>query len=174
MKHIILPSLIILVACTETHITDHTVEVISSEGRTPSEPPYPEIEGLSFGGIPSNEERDGEAHTEEIKWDTGIADLVSGYSRREVMARNHVNRIEKGKSKDNWRDANDFLQDDGSDYYQVFQSLQTQLDTEQLRIRCTGPTGTKLRYEAECQGKLYEVEYDLKSVQIIKVNNINQ
>ena len=169
MKHFILTSLILLVACTESHVTDHTADVISSEEQITSELPAPDFEGLTFGGIPSHKERDGEAPTEEIEWDTDIADLVSGYSRREVMARNQVNRIEKGKSKENWRDANEFLQDDGSDEYQVFQSLTIQLGTDQLRIRSMGPRGTKLRYEAESRNKNYEVEYDLKTVQIIKV-----
>lgn len=166
MKHLILPSLILLVSCTETNVTDHAADVISPKGQTSSESPALELERLKSGANPTDV---------VLEWgplsDEGLtsSELASRYSWKRRMAVDEITWSAEQQSEKHWRDANWFFQDDGSDDYQVFQSLQTQLGTDQLRMRCTGPTGTKLRYIAECQGKKYEVEYDLKTVQIIKV-----
>jgi hypothetical protein len=168
MKHLILPSLILLVACTEHEIADHTDHAVPSETSTRRKTPAPDFEGLTFGANPTNVELEWKPLSDDTD------DILEKYAWKRQVVVNEITWSEDQESEKQWRDANWFFQDDGSDEYQVFQSLKTQLGTDQLKIRCTGPTGTKIRYEAECQGILYEVEYDLKTVQIIKVINTNQ
>ncbi|HBL46818.1 hypothetical protein [Gimesia sp.] len=179
MKHLILPSLILLVACTDTKITDQTDHVAPAKEQTTPELPASGSEGLIFGENPNavvvgrellREASDGESDRAEF---LAMEDLASRDSWSPMRNVHQSDCLKEVETEAEWRDANEFLQDDGSDEYQVFQSLTIQLGTDQLRIRSMGPRGTKLRYEAESRNKNYEVEYDLKTVQIIKVITTN-
>ncbi|MCA9015547.1 MAG: hypothetical protein KDA77_09485 [Planctomycetaceae bacterium] len=68
-----------------------------------------------------------------------------------------------------WRGAKDFQTDSDSNDYFVYQTLKAQLNCDQLQIRSADPVPGSLRYEAKCRGMRYLVQYDLNSVQIMKV-----
>ncbi|WP_278470842.1 hypothetical protein [Gimesia maris] len=176
MKHLILPSLILLVvACTETHDTDQSDHAVPPHLQTASENPAPAYERLTFGGIHEDTEvayqvlGDSREDVVGIPELPAIEDLVSSYSKSHMRNVHPLNWPEDYEVVKLWRGSHDFPRDDGSDEYQVFESLKTQLGTDELRIKSTKPVGARLRYIAECQDKRYEVEYDLKTVQIIKV-----
>lgn len=169
MKHLILPSLMLLVACGETPVSEHTAEIPQSEIQTPSETSAMDTEGLRFGEIYSNEEHENKTPHEVIEWDPEQVQELARYTWRFRLMRRQSIAPEVVETEEIWRGSHDFPRDDGSDEYQVFQSLKMQLGTDQLWIKSLEPAGARLRYEAVCQDKRYEVEYDLKTVQIIKV-----
>ncbi len=165
----------LLVACTETHDTDQSDHAVPPHLQTASEKNAPAYEGLTFGGINEGAEVEyqvlGDSREDEVGIPElpAIEDLVSSYSTSHMRNVHPLNWPEDYEVVKLWRSSHDFPRDDGSDEFQVFQSLKTQLGTDQLWIKSLEPAGARLRYEAVCQGKKYEVEYDLKTVQIIKV-----
>lgn len=181
MKHFILLNLILLTACSEPTVVHHPVplrkqdpaEIASRqqvESKDPWEGPWEPVDiGLAIKMLEESPEdfepevvHPGIFHHNQL--------VPSPYPQWEMIEQGRP-RLARVEQKHNWRAVHDTLTDDGTDEYQIYQALKPQLGCEKLCIKYRGSAGTKLKYDAKYQGKIYEVEYDLKTVRIVKVTN---
>lgn len=181
MKHFILFNLILLTACSEPTVVHHPVPLReqdpsenASQQQVESKDPWegdwqPADIDLAIRML---EESPEDFEPEVVH--PGIINhnqlVPSPYPQWELIEQERP-RLAHVEQKQNWQAVHDTLTDDGTNEYQIYQALKTQLGCESLRLKYRGNTGTTLQYEAEHQGKYYEVEYDLKTVRIIKVIN---
>lgn len=180
MQRLILINLILLTACSDPGGSD---QALPSQANTNSESQTPDKAGpeeLTFEEIPTDAEflrQDLDVWDPQVFQSLELMEESSNFEPVVVPQGVHFRGqiyypVPSQGAETKWRNEVDFVTDDGTDEYQVYQSLKQQLGFDRFRIRSTGVTGAKLKYEAECQGKRYEIEYDSRTVNIIKVTNI--
>ncbi|WP_339729501.1 hypothetical protein [uncultured Gimesia sp.] len=119
-----------------------------------------DLEGLAFENLSAEKFEEWEPN---ILDDYEIAILEEDHDYEPEIVRTGVKRLNA------WKGAEDFGNDLDSNDYFVYRALRAQLKCDQLQIRGADPVPGSLRYEAKCRGMWYLVEYDLYTVQIMKV-----
>ncbi|MEQ8852247.1 hypothetical protein [Gimesia sp.] len=85
------------------------------------------------------------------------------------MEDNNAFWIEFTKPNQKWWEAEEFINRNVFEEIPVYDPVIKYLGSEQFRIKRVGARWKIMKYEVECHGKYYEVNYDLEKLEVIKV-----